>query len=82
MSSISRTYDDIETQLNQLSDKIQWMARVWEGSASDGFQRTISEWADAERDLRRRLVSLHTLVATAYTNHAGAVRSNTTIWRV
>ena len=82
MSTIENSMDKAGTALADVDDQVRQVAEVWEGAAASGFQRTITDWKTAHADLGARLASLHNLVATAYSNHAGAVRTNTGMWRV
>ncbi|HWE89382.1 MAG TPA: WXG100 family type VII secretion target [Pseudonocardiaceae bacterium] len=81
MAAIRRQIDEIETVLDDLDAQVRRLSELWVGAASEGFQRTVAEWTSATADLRSRLVFLHELVATAYTNHATVLGRSTAIWR-
>jgi WXG100 family type VII secretion target len=81
-SSIERQVDGLESLLADLDQQVSGVAQVWEGAASDGFQRAMSQWRSAAGDLRERLAFARRFVTTAHDNHAGAVRGNTAMWRV
>lgn len=82
MSAIQSAIDAIDACLNDLDAQVKWVAQVWEGAASDGFQRKITDWKTASADLRGQLSFLHDMVANAARNHADAVTTNLHMWQV
>jgi WXG100 family type VII secretion target len=81
-NAIERSLEDAEQQLQTLTDQVRHLTTLWEGAASDGFQRTVTNWLAAREDLQRQLEFLRTVVVTAHQNHAAAVSTNTAMWRV
>ncbi len=79
---IDRAVSDIERSLDDLHRHLAALTATWTGDAADAYGRAQAEWFAAAEDLRMRLAGLRDLVLTAHDNHAGAVRTNTAIWRV
>jgi WXG100 family type VII secretion target len=79
---IDRQLEEIEALLDNLGKQIAALTELWDGAAAEGFRRTQADWFAAAGDLRVRLASLREMVVTAHDNHAGAVRTNTQMWRV
>lgn len=79
-ASMRETYEQIEQNLGSLSAQVEAVVAVWEGDASDGFQRTVQSWRDAAADLQSQLAELHNMVGRAHDNQAVTVRANTKIW--
>jgi WXG100 family type VII secretion target len=81
-ATIERTIDKTEAVLATLTGNVAHLAKLWEGPAAEGFQRTVADWMAGQRDLRRRLEDIRNLVVTAHDNHAHAVHTNVAMWRV
>lgn len=79
---IDRRISDIEGLLDDLNKKVAGLTELWDGASAEGFRRTQAEWFAAAEDLRTQLAGLRDMVVTAHNNHAGAVRANTSVWRV
>jgi WXG100 family type VII secretion target len=80
-SRMSGIFKQVEEQLTALSEQVNSLLSIWEGAASEGFQRTVASWQASAADLQDRLAELHNMVGTAHDNHARAVQTNTAIWR-
>ncbi|MFL6140433.1 MAG: WXG100 family type VII secretion target [Labedaea sp.] len=79
---IDRRIENMTALLDDLDKKVAALTELWEGASAAGFRRTQAEWFAATEDLRVRLAGIRDLVITAHNNHAGAVRANTSMWRV
>ena len=48
-------YRQIDSELAELSTRVEELTRVWEGAAAEGFWDTVREWQASATDLRERL---------------------------
>ena len=74
-------YRQIDSELAELSTRVEELTRVWEGAAAEGFWDTVREWQASATDLRERLAQLHDMVGRAHDNQAAVVASNTAFGR-
>jgi early secretory antigenic target protein ESAT-6 len=79
-AKMSGIFEQVEEQLAALSKQVNNLLSIWEGAASEGFQRTLASWQADAADLQDRLAELHNMVGTTHDNHARAVHANTAIW--
>jgi early secretory antigenic target protein ESAT-6 len=81
--AVSQAAGDIHTQSNQieqeLSDlrsQIANLESIWQGSASENFQHTKSQWLQAAQDLQQTLAAIGAAVSSTGENYQGVERQN------
>lgn len=74
--SIDTRVSTIQTLVEDLRTKVDNLANMYEGSASDGFRQTKSQWETAAADLNAVLARISTAVkTTAADAHATETRN-------
>jgi early secretory antigenic target protein ESAT-6 len=79
-SDITGQANTIQSQLDELKQRLAPMIAQWEGAASGSYQDAQRRWDTAAEDLQRVLASVGTAVAQASDAYAQAEQQNASRW--
>lgn len=81
-TSLRHAVDEVDSHLTELERCVERLLATWTGEAAEAYRAAQHEWDAAVAGMREQVREMHTLIVTAHGNHAGAVRTNTAMWRV
>lgn len=80
--SLAAQIDATDRMLDAVDQVVADLEAGWEGDGQEAFHEAMAEWFAGAREMRDELHRIREFVVTAHGNHAGAVETNSRIWRV
>jgi early secretory antigenic target protein ESAT-6 len=80
VKTVNRAGTRIEELLDDLAGQLRSLTEKWTGSASEGFQATLSQWFKAADDLRDTVRRFEKILNTTQANYRNALVTNTRMW--